>query len=168
MVKKALIERIKCPFCGSKILRSIYKKNYLSVDIKNFLKKPSKSFSFKNSRKKNFEVIECLNCTGIFQKNILNKFYNKQFYEKYVPHKFAFNKKKKIRHYLNKVYNYEYSNIKKYFKNKIEIKVLEIGAGWGHWLLNINKYKNFTVTAVEISETRRKFLIKTKSKHIAQ
>ena len=39
--------------------------------------------------------------------------------------------KKKISQYLSKVYNYEYSIIKKYFKNKIKIKVLEIdGAGW--------------------------------------
>ena len=164
MVKRALIERVKCPFCGSKNLQSIYKKNYLSEDIKNFLKKHLNRFPLKILEKKNFEVIECLNCTGIFQKNILSKFYNKQFYEKYVPHKFAFNKKKKISQYLSKVYNYEYSIIKKYFKNKIKIKVLEIGAGWGHWLLNINKYKNFVVTAVEISETRRKFLIKNKIK----
>ena len=54
-----------------------------------------------------------------FPKNILSKFYNKQFYEKYVPHKFAFNKKK-ISQYLSKVYNYEYSIIKKYFKNKLK------------------------------------------------
>ena len=46
-VKKDLIERIKCPFCGSKILRSIYKKNYLSVDIKNFLKNHLNHFPLK-------------------------------------------------------------------------------------------------------------------------
>ena len=45
------------------------------------------------------------------------------------------------------------------YKQK-KLKVLEIGAGWGHWLLNINKNKDFAITAVEISETRRKFLTK--------
>lgn len=165
MVKKALIERLKCPFCGSKNLKLIYKKNYLSEDIKNFLKEHLYRFPLKILKKKNFEVLECLNCTGIFQKYILNKFYTKKFYEKYVPHKIAFNKKKKLTNYFRKVYNYEYSLVKKYFKNKKrKIKVLEIGAGWGHWLLNINKNKDFSITAVEISETRRKFLIKNKIK----
>lgn len=164
MVKKALIERLECPFCGSKNLKSIYKKNYLSKDIKNFLKEHLYHFPLKILEKKNFEVMECLTCTGIFQKYILNKFYTKKFYEKYVPQEVAFNKKKKIKHYLHKVYNHEYSAIKKYFKKENKIKVLEIGAGWGHWLLNINKKNDFAVTAVEISETRRKFLIKNKIK----
>ena len=56
------------PFLWFKNLRSIYKKNYLSEDIKNFLKNHLNHFPLKILEKKNFEVIECLNCTGIFKK----------------------------------------------------------------------------------------------------
>ena len=40
-----------------------------------------------------FTVVECIKCTGIYQKNILNDKYIYKFYEKYVPQKESLIKK---------------------------------------------------------------------------
>ena len=163
MVKNALIKRNKCPFCNSTSFNEIYKKYFLSDDIKIFLNKHLNNFPLNILKNKNFVVMECRNCSGIFQKYILNKTYNKLFYEKYVPHDVAFHKKTKFKNYFNKIYNYETSLIKKYFKNENKINVLEIGAGWGFWSLNVKK-NNLDITTVEISKTRRKFMKKNNIK----
>ncbi len=163
MVKNALIKRYKCPFCNSLNFHQIYKKKFLSNDIKSFLKKHLNNFPLHILKNKNFVVMECGKCSGIFQEYILNSTYNRLFYEKYVPHNVAFNKKQKSKDYFNKMYNYEMSLIKKYFQNENKINVLEIGAGWGFWSLYIKK-NNLDVTAVEISKTRRNFMKKNKIK----
>jgi len=163
MVKNALVKRYECPFCNSLNFRQIYKKKFLSNNIKSFLKKHLNNFPLHILKNKNFVVAECEKCSGIFQEYILNDTYNKLFYEKYVPHDVAFNKKQKSKDYFNKVYNYEMFLIKKYFKNENKINVLEIGAGWGFWSLHIKK-NNLDVAAVEISKTRRNFMKKNKIK----
>ena len=94
MVKNAFI--YKCPFCKSKNINNIYSKKYLSKDIKTFLKQHLNNFPIYILRNKDFIVMECADCTGIFQKNILNKKFTNRFYDKYVPHDVAFIKKKKI------------------------------------------------------------------------
>ena len=51
MVKRALIERVKCPFCGSKNLQSIYKKLF-KRRYKKFSKKHLNRFPLKILEKK--------------------------------------------------------------------------------------------------------------------
>ncbi len=161
MVKNAFIYRANCPFCKSKNINTIYSKKYLSKDIKTFLKQHLNNFPINILRNKDFIVMECADCTGIFQKNILNKKFTNRFYDKYVPHDVAFIKKKKNFEYLSKVQSYEVLLIKRYFKDISNIKVLEIGAGWGFWSINAKK-NNLDITTVELSKTRRKYLKKNK------
>jgi len=160
MVKSVFIIRKICPFCESKKISQIFKKNLDDIDIVNYLKKHlNKNFPLKILEKKKFVIMECQNCTGLFQKNILNNKYNKKFYDKYVPHDEAFEKKQNNKSYFDKIYRYEISLIKNYFKKEKNIKVLEIGAGWGFWSINALK-NNMDISAVELSQVRRNFLRK--------
>ena len=163
MVKNVFIYRTNCPFCKSKNINSIYSKKYFSKDTKTFFKRHLNNFPIYILKNRDFIVMECADCTGIFQKNILNKNFTTKFYEKYVPHDVAFKKKKNNSEYLTKVQSYEILLIKSYFKDISNIKVLEIGAGWGFWSINAKK-NNLDVTAVELSTTRRKYLRKNKIK----
>ena len=104
MVKNAFIYRTNCPFCKSKNINTIYTKKYFSEEIKIFLKKHLNNFPIYILKNKDFIVMECADCSGIFQKNILNKNYTKKFYDKYVPHDVAFRKKKKILSTFQKFY----------------------------------------------------------------
>ncbi len=163
MVNNAFIARKKCPFCESKNIIEIYKKKYSSNDIIDFLKDHLNNFPLKILKNEKFIIMECEICKGIFQKNILNDFYNNKFYENYVPHDIAFNKKKEKIDYFKKVQSYEVLFIKNHFQKNNKIKVLEFGAGWGLWSINAQK-NNLNVTAIEISKTRLKYLKKNKIK----
>ncbi len=163
MVKSAFIVRKKCPFCESNKIIEIYKKDYYSEDIINFLKSHLNNFPLEILKNKEFIIMECKTCKGIFQKNILNDYYNSKFYENYVPHDVAFNKKKKKLDYFKKIQSYEVLFIKSHFEKIKKIKVLEFGAGWGLWSINAQK-SGLNVTAIEISKTRLNYLKKNKIK----
>ena len=159
MVSKIFDTRKKCPFCSHNKSKILLHRRLDSTEMIKFFKNHlSKKFPKTILKNQNFIIMECENCSGIYQKNILNSAYIKKFYEKYVPQKESFNKKKINKKYLNKVFNYETSLIQEYFKNDRKIDVLEIGAGWGFW--SINAKKMFNTTATEISKTRRKFIKK--------
>ncbi len=159
MVRNVFYIRKNCPFCNSRNINIIYEKNYQSEDIQIFLKKHLNNFPLDILKNKKFTVMECKICTGIFQKNILNKTYVKKFYEEYVPQNEALGKKEANKEYLNKICNDEISFIEKYFKGEKNISILEFGAGWGFWSLNAQN-KNLDVTAIELSKTRIKYLKK--------
>jgi hypothetical protein len=164
MVSKAFKIRKDCPFCESSNTNLIYKKSFEDKNIRTFLKKHlDNNFPLFILKKKYFDVMECSNCSGIFQKNILTEHYNKKFYEDYVPHEESLIKKEIQKNILERKYEQENIYIKKSFNNAKKIKVLEIGAGWGFWSIFAQK-NGLDVTAVEISATRRKYLIKNKIK----
>tara|TARA_B100001029_G_scaffold172242_1_gene169811 strand:+ start:2808 stop:3689 length:882 start_codon:yes stop_codon:yes gene_type:complete len=162
VVDSAIIKRKKCPFCNYKFSKIIYKKKLNSPEITKFLKHHlSSKFPFNVLNKKYFIVLECKNCTGIYQQNILNKKYNKIFYEEYVPQEDSFIKKKEYNKIYNKIYQSEIEYIKSLLAKENKINVLEIGAGWGLWSI-LAKKNNMNVTAIEIANVRRKFLKKNK------
>ena len=124
MVNNAFIVRKKCPFCESKNIIEIYKKKYSSNDIIDFLKNHLNNFPLEILKNEKFIIMECEICKGIFQKNILNDFYNNKFYENYVPHDIAFNKKKEKNRLLQKspiIRGFVYKN---HFKKIMKLKFL--------------------------------------------
>lgn len=160
MVKNVFEIRKKCPFCNSKNFQVIFQKNFDSPDIVKFFKNHlNKNFPIKILKNEKYIILECKKCSGIFQRNILNKIYSEKFYEKYVPQNEALEKKNKNKRYLNKIFDYEISLLASYFQNEKKISVLEIGAGWGFWSLHA-KNKNIDVTAIELSKTRIEYLKK--------
>ena len=157
----SLVYRAKCPLCNFSKFKCIYSYSYNKPQVRKFLRKHfSNKFSLKILKNKNFEINECKLCKILFQKIIFNKKYHKKLYENYVKEEVSKRKKinfntKNFQTYLNELKSIEYSLKKK----PREIKILEIGAGWGYWALFARSY-NFNVETIEVSPTRQNFIKK--------
>lgn len=157
----AFIKRNICPICGSKNYIKIFERDYFEKDIIKFIKKHfSKSFPLKILKDEKYIINECLNCSGLFQENILNDKYTKNLYESYIIEEESFRKKKDFSTQNFQTYLNELKSIEKIIKKKpSHTRILEVGAGWGYWS-SLAKSCNFEVEAIDLSKTRVNFMKK--------
>jgi 2-polyprenyl-3-methyl-5-hydroxy-6-metoxy-1,4-benzoquinol methylase len=158
-----LIERQKCPYCEEIKFNSLFKKNYSSNILQEFLISYYKKIEILDILKLYvYEIVECIKCTGMFQKYVPDDNLSYYLYEKLISADDSFNKKKNIIHTNFKEYNLDAEIIKKLFKkDNDQIKILEFGCGWGFWA-KFMKELNFDVETIEISKTRIDYLKKNK------
>ena len=158
-----LIERQKCPYCEEIKFNSLFKKNYSSDILQEFLLSYYKSIEILDILKLYvYEIVECIKCTGMFQKYVPDDNLSYYLYEKLISADDSFNKKKNIIHTNFKEYSLDAEIIKKLFKkDNDQIKILEFGCGWGFWA-KFMKELNFDVETIEISKTRIDYLKKNK------
>ena len=162
-----LIERRNCPYCASVNLNTLHKLNYNDDILKKFL------FKYYNNKKiidilkfNVYEISECTECSGLFQKFIPDNDLSYYLYETLISAKKSFNKKKNIIHKNFREYNLDAEIIKKLFKkDNNQIRILEFGCGWGFWA-KFMKELDFDVETIEISETRRRYLKKKWNKKL--
>jgi len=161
----SLIERKKCPICNQKNFKLIYCTSFKNLKINKFLRNHfSKKFPEKIFNNKNYELNECNICNVLFQKYIFSNVYHKKLYEEFVDEEIS--KKKKLNFSTKNLQNYfnEFRSVENNLKKKPkDIKILEIGAGWGYWSL-LAKTCNFDIYSVEISSTRLKYMKKNNLK----
>lgn len=161
-----LIERQRCPYCEGFNFSSLFKKNYSSNILQEFLLSYYKNRKLLDILKFNqYEIVECAECTGLFQKFIPDDKLSYHLYEKLISANDSFNKKNNITHTNFREYNFDAEIIKNLFKkDNNQIKILEFGCGWGFWA-KFMKELNFDVETIEISETRIRYLEKNKIKN---
>ncbi len=158
-----LIKRLKCPFCNKQTFKSLFKRNYSSKELSDFIFKYYKSKELmKILQNEIYELCECTYCNGIFQKNIPDKNFLNFLYNELISSVESLNKKV---HYIKnqeKKLNQDFIMIKTLFDKKIDkIKILEFGSGWGFW----SKFmlsKSLNVTTCEFSDKRHQHLIENK------
>ena len=149
-------------------MKEIFSLPYNSSDMIDFLSSYYKDkIDIKKLHGKYYKLLECKNCGLIFQKQIPDKKFSQELYERYIDKDDSLKKKDDYeRKYYKKLF-YEMNLIKNIFKKKSdEISILDFGAGWGFWL-NYLKKNNFDVYAFEVSVTRINFLKKNKIKIIS-
>lgn len=158
-----LISRKKCPFCYNKNLNLIYSLKYKNIKLSQFLRNYyNKRLPIKIIQNNYYNLLECLNCTGIFQEQIPNKNFSFNLYEKYIDSKESLKKKEDLYTEEFKKYFNEALLIKKIFNKKPkDVNILEFGSGWGFWSRFI-KSCNFKVKAFEISNKRISYMQKNK------
>ena len=103
-----------------------------------------------------FNLLKCNNCQFIWQEKSLNKKFSIDLYDKIIDKKKSLIKSKtkfEKRKYKNRK---EINFIINQFK-KININILDFGAGWGHWLHSGEKSK-FNSYALEMSTHRKKYI----------
>lgn len=156
-----LIKRKACPFCKKNHFRSLFKINYSSKNMTEFLINYYKNKNICEILKaEEYEISECLHCSGSFQTNIPNEKLSLYLYEVLISSDESFKKKKKLSVKQFKEYLNDAEIIEKIIKKKShEIKILEFGCGWGFWA-NFMKSMNFDIETVEISNPRKKYLDK--------
>jgi hypothetical protein len=158
-----LIERLNCPYCEGINFNSLFKKNYNSNILQEFILSYYRNTKILDILKFNlYEIVECTECTGLFQKFIPDDNLSYYLYEKLISANDSFNKKNNIMRTNFKEYNFDAEIIKKLFKkDNNQIKILEFGCGWGFWA-KFMKELNFDVETIEISETRIDYLKKNR------
>lgn len=161
-----LVERDKCPYCKNVNLKSLYKINYNANILRKFLIEYYNNKKIIDILKLNvYEIIECVECYGLFQKYIPDEDLSYHLYENVISTNKSFNKKKNFDHKNYKEYILDSKIIQKLFQKKNnQIKILEFGCGWGFWA-KFMKGLNFNVETVEISESRAFHLKKNKIKN---
>ena len=158
-----LLERLSCPYCEETEFKTLYIENYNSNHLKNFLSNYYKNDEVIDLLKSDvYEIVECNQCEGMFQKYIPDEELSYYLYEKLISPEESFNKKKNIIKTNYKEYTLDSKIIRNLIKkNNNEIKILEFGCGWGFWT-KFMKELNFDVETVEISDSRIDFLNKNK------
>ena len=161
-----LFERSECPFCNRNKFKSIFKKNYSSKELSSFIENYYKSNTLNKILKNKFyELCECLNCKGVFQKYVPNDELSNFLYNEIISTRESFDKKKNyIKNNIKKL-NQDYLMINNLFEKKIDnIKILEFGSGWGFWS-KFMKSKSLSISTCEFSENRHQHLIKSEIKN---
>lgn len=156
-----LLERFECPFCMKNKLKSLYKKNYSSTDLSNFIQNYYKSKELNETLKNyDYNLIECFNCGGIFQKFIPSAKLSNFLYNEIISTDESYNKKLNYIKNNQKKLDQDFQMISNLFDNKLDkIKILEFGCGWGHWS-KFMQTKSLNVITCEFSEKRHLHLTK--------
>ena len=161
------LKQDNCKICSSKGIE-LFKIKFDNNKILNFFnseydKKISK-FLKKKIGKENFILKKCYNCQFIWQKNVPQKFFLKQLYDKIIDPIDSLKKSKDMNISQKKYIENEIAFFQNFhFKNNLN--VLDFGAGWGTWLLNI-KTNCQNIFATELSTIRKRHLIKNNIKVI--
>lgn len=128
--------RKSCPVCKSKNQTILYRCNFNQEPIKSYLISfYSNNIDLKYLENSEFVVSECMDCSLVFQKDVLNDSGLKLLYEKWIDSEVANEEhagNRDKRFYLNRAK--QIINIINFIgKNPNEIKVLDYGCGWGYW-----------------------------------
>jgi SAM-dependent methyltransferase len=152
-----LKKREFCPFCKNNLYKDLYSLSYNNTLLKKFLIKYYKNNKLIEYIKNDFYIIsECLNCKGLFQKNIPNEKFMHFLYEKLISKEISFNKKINFSTFNYRNILEELTLIEKILKKTSRnISILEFGSGWGFWS-RFAKACNFNLTCSELSKIRSK------------
>ena len=157
----SLTIRNSCPVCEGTKLKKIFSIPYNSKKMISFLETYYKGLvPIYKLDGFEYKLIECQNCSLIYQEQIPDKKFSQELYENYIDKEDSLLKKSNYEQKYYKKLHYEINLIKGVLKKKNEeISILDYGAGWGFWLKFFKK-NNFNVYAYEVSETRINFLKK--------
>lgn len=158
------LKQKKCKICASRGI-TILDLKFKDKTILNFFdleyNKKTSNFLKKKIGDKNFILKRCSYCEFIWQENVPKKSFLKQIYDHIIDPEESFKKSKKIKMSQKKIFENEITFIQNFHKKK-NLNILDFGAGWGTWLLEIRKQCP-NIFAVELSSSRKRFL---KSKEI--
>lgn len=160
-----LIKRNVCPTCSGNDFKTIYTLSYSNDKLSSFLRSYyGNRIEIDKIKDNKYNLLECLNCSLIFQEEIPNENFSNILYEDLIDPEVSLNKKNNYENKYYKKLNYEIDLINSIFKKNLEsIRILEFGAGWGYWSKFLQN-KNYNICAFEISKKRIDFMKKNKIK----
>lgn len=152
------IERKICPICKKKKFIQIdtnIKNSEIIKILYNYYQKKLPKIIYQKFK---YEILECLNCSILFQKYICDEKLSDKLYENIIDKNKSFEKKIKLDFKNYNSFIKEMRFIRKLLKKpNHKIKILEFGCGWGFWA-RLARSLNFKINTIEISKSRIKFL----------
>lgn len=156
-----------CKICSKKG-KTIFKIKFNHKDIIKFFNseydKKTSRFLKKKIGNKYFILKKCIDCDFIWQENTPKENFLKKIYDNIIDPTDSLRKSKKINSSQIKFFQNEIFYFQNLLKKK-NLNVLDFGAGWGNWLISIQKYCS-NVYATELSLVRKKYLINNNIKVI--
>lgn len=155
-VKLGFIERVRCPVCGSGALTCIYGERYTSGPVARFLSayygEPVSSADFGEA---DFRLDRCDICGFVFQRQVLDAASSAFFYEQLIDAEHSLRKRSQGGHDYYSYLAYSVGTLQSLFPDRrpADLRVLDFGMGWGHWLL-MAKAHGFDAHGVELSKSR--------------
>jgi len=149
----------KCKICNQ-TGTTIYSKSFNDEKLKLFFISYYGEEKYKKFKEKlisvSYELLKCNDCKFVWQKYTPNKRLSIDLYENIIDSNKSL-KKSELKYYNQK--NSNYKEIKKIIINfqKKKIKILDFGAGWGHWLMS-GLDLLYDAYAFELSPSRKFFL----------
>ncbi len=149
-----------CKICG-KLGTSYFERKYSNSELLEFFEKfyGAQHINILKDylKEKDFSILKCFDCNFIWQKFIPDDEFSDILYEKIIDKELSLKKSKNLEKLLKNKIKFKFNSVYK-LKNKKKLNVLDFGAGWGSWLLNLDQNKANTF-AFEISPTRKAYLI---------
>ena len=151
--------RQNCPSCGGSNSKEVYKKEYMSELLQNYLKEfyalediPSDKFEGAD-----FVLERCNDCSLVYQKHIPNDELMSLLYDDWLGSVESFEKLETSYpvSYYNRYLKFVF-NIIQQFENPKGLKFFDFGFGWCNWMNAVRAY-GIDVTGIELSEERKEF-----------
>ncbi len=155
-----LKERLECPFCKNNNFKTLFKEKYCDTKLRNFISMYYKSKFLAEILENDFyEICECFDCSGMFQKYEPDEEFSDFLYDKIISSENSFQKKTDYLEKNRNKLNQDFLMISGLLSNQTsDIKILEFGSGWGSWS-KFMKSKLLNITTCEFSEKRHKHLL---------
>ena len=153
------ISRNECISCKSKDIKILKSELFTSEIIFNYLQlfygDNVKDLNLENQK---LEYAVCLNCSMVWQKNVLNEEGLEYLYEILISAESSLNKRESGSYNHFSSYIESAKRVKYFFpyRKPRDIKVLDFGMGWGHYCI-ASKALGHDVYGCELSDVRIKF-----------
>lgn len=155
---KYFVSRNQCPSCLSNNSQSVYRKKFNEDPIKKYLEEFYNSQGFielEYLEETFYELMECNDCTLVYQKYIPNNFLMTKLYNEWISPEVIQNEVEK-NHSLSFYFSLSkqiHKICKTLDKKPSELRVLDFGMGWGRWCKMASAF-GIETFGVEISDER--------------
>lgn len=152
------IERDCCPTCGNPDFKNLFEQKFSNGETKDFIDTYYNTEFRKRLGNNIYKLVECSNCSLIYQKFILDGPGLQFLYELAISPVSSLAKRETAgAKYFNHLLTDSYTPIGIFPNRKPrEIKVLDFGMGWGHWAI-AGVANGLNVVGAELSESRIQF-----------
>lgn len=149
--------REKCELCGGQRQKILLSKYFSDSCIWHFMEN-----YYQGRLKKEYlgdgkyEIIKCLDCGFIWQKNILNEQLMYELYNHWIDLDDSIKKRKNAKIVVYSGYAREVEKIAYLLKKKpCDLNILDFGMGWGYWCLMAKAF-SYNIVGFEVGERKIK------------
>lgn len=150
--------RRKCPCCGSGVCSELYRVQYCSDPMREYLisfYSPQGGVEFEYLQDQDYVLVECAECGLVYQREIPNEFLMRKLYEEWIDPQKCFDLYERTRgiRYFDNLSSEIVRIVRLFDRPPMDLKFLDFSMGWGHWCRVAMSF-GCTVHGTEFSQAR--------------